>query len=291
MNPFFEKYDTPYDVPPFDKIMASHYLPAFREGMKQHNAEVEKITGNTEKPDFQNTIEALEHSGDLLYRTSIVFFNVKEAHTNDSLNAIAEEVAPLLSQHNDAIYLNEKLFERVKSVFEQKETLSLTPEQVRLVDETHKRFVRGGANLPAEKKEELKKINEQLSLLDLQFDKNLLAETNGFKLVLENKEDLAGLPETVVAAAAADAKSAGMEGKWVFTLQKPSWIPFLTYSSKRELREKLYKAMFNRANNNNENDNKAVIRQYLDLRLKKAKLMGYPNWASFVLDDNMAKKP
>lgn len=291
MNPFYQKYDTPYEVPPFDKIVASHYLPAFREGMKQHNAEVEKITGNTEKPDFQNTIEALERSGDLLYRTSTVFFNVKEANTSDSLNAIAEEIAPLLSQHYDAIFLDEKLFERIKTVYEQKGNLSLTPEQLRLIDETHKRFVRGGANLPSEKKEELKKINEQLSLLDLQFDKNLLAETNGFKLVLENKEDLAGLPEGVVAAAAADAKSAGMEGKWVFTLQKPSWIPFLTYSSKRELREKLYKAMFNRANNNNGNDNKAVIRQYLDLRLKKANLMGYSNWASFVLDDNMAKKP
>ncbi|HNZ68735.1 MAG TPA: M3 family metallopeptidase [Prolixibacteraceae bacterium] len=291
MNPFFEKYDTPYEVPPFDKILNAHYLPAFTEGMTQHAAEIEAIAGNAEAPTFANTIEALDRSGDLLSRVSIVFFNVKEAHTNDSLNAIAEEVAPKLSQHHDAILLNETLFARVKAVYENRDSLTLTPEQMRLVTETYKGFVRGGANLPAEKKEELKKINEQLALLDLKFDKNLLAETNGFKLVLEDKADLAGLPENVVAGAAEEAKAAGMEGKWVFTLQKPSWIPFLTYSDKRELREKLYKAMYNRANNDNENDNKEVIRQYLKLRLQKANLMGYPNWASFVVDDNMAKTP
>ncbi len=259
--------------------------------MTQHAAEIEAIAGNAEAPTFANTIEALDRSGDLLSRVSIVFFNVKEAHTNDSLNAIAEEVAPKLSQHHDAILLNETLFTRVKAVYENRDSLTLTPEQMRLVTETYKGFVRGGANLPAEKKEELKKINEQLALLDLKFDKNLLAETNGFKLVLEDKADLAGLPENVVAGAAEEAKAAGMEGKWVFTLQKPSWIPFLTYSDKRELREKLYKAMYNRANNDNENDNKEVIRQYLKLRLQKANLMGYPNWASFVVDDNMAKTP
>ncbi len=291
MNPFLEKYNTPYEVPPFDKINDAHYLPAFLEGMKQQNAEIDAILHDQDNPTFENTIEALERSGELLSRVSLVFFNVKEAHTSDSINAIAEKVAPQLSQHYDAILLNNKLFERVSAVHEQKANLDLSQEKMRLLTETFKKFVRGGANLDPGSKEELKKINEQLALLDLKFDKNLLAETNGFRLVVEKSEELAGLPENVVAAAANDAKDAGMEGKWVFTLQKPSWIPFLTYSEKRELREKLYKAMFMRGNNGNENDNKTVINQYVNLRLRKANLMGYKNWASFILENNMAKNP
>lgn len=289
MNPFFEKYTTPYEVAPFDKILNAHYLPAFREGMKQQNAEIEAILNNQDPPAFSNTVEALDRSGELLSRVSPVFFNVKEANTNDSLNQIAETIAPELSQHYDAILLNNNLFKKVKAVYDNKDSLGLNPEQMRLLTETYKRFVRGGANVPTERKEELKKINEQLALLDLKFDKNLLAETNGFKMIIENKEDLAGLPENVIAGAADEAKAAGLEGKWVFTLQKPSWIPFLTYSEKRDLREKLYKAMFMRGNNDNENDNKAVINQYINLRLQKANLMGYPDWASFILEDNMAK--
>ena len=208
MNPFFETYTTPFEVPPFDKILNAHYLPAFQEGMKQHDTEIEQIASNQATPDFENTIEALDRSGDLLRRVSTVFFNVKEANTNDSINAIAEEIAPQLSQHNDAIVLNEALFARVKAVYDQKENLQLNTEQARLLEETFKNFVRGGANLPVDKKEELKKVNEQLSLLDLKFDKNLLAETNSFKLVVDNKDDLAGLPENVVGAAAEEAKAA-----------------------------------------------------------------------------------
>ena len=291
MNPFFEKYTTPYEVPPFDKILNAHYLPAFQEGMKQQNAEIETIVTATETPGFANTIEALDRSGELLTEVSSVFFNVKEANTNDSINAIAEEVAPLLSQHGDAIVLNEALFAKVKAVYGQKDSLGLNTEQARLLEETYKNFVRGGANLPSDKKEELKKVNEELSLLELKFDKNLLAETNTYKLVIDKQEDLAGLPENVVAGAAEEAKAAGLEGKWVFTLQKPSWIPFLTYSEKRELREQLYKAMFNRANNGNENDNKAIINQFVNLRLKKANILGYESWSAYVLDDTMAKKP
>jgi len=291
MNPFFETYTAPFEVPPFDKILNAHYLPAFQEGMKQHNSDIEKIAANTATPDFANTIEALDRGGDLLRRVSVVFFNIKEANTNDSINSIAEEVAPLLSQHNDAIVLNESLFAKVKAVHDQKENLQLNPEQARLLDETFKDFVRGGANLPADKKEELKKVNEQLSLLELKFDKNLLAETNSFKLVIDNQDDLAGLPENVIAGAAEQAKADGMEGKWVFTLQKPSWIPFVTYSEKRELREKIYKAMFNRGDNNNENDNKAVINQFVNLRLQKANILGYESWSAYVLDNTMAKKP
>ncbi len=291
MNPFFEVYNTPFEVPPFDQIQNEHYLPAFEEGMKQHSAEIESITTNQEAPTFNNTIEALDASGDLLSRVSLVFFNVKEANTNPEMDKIAEEVAPKLSQHNDAIYLNEVLFNRVKAVYDSREALDLTSEQARLLSETYKSFVRGGANLAADKKEELKKINEQLSLLELKFSQNMLAETNNFQLVLEKEEDLAGLPESVINSAAEEAKNAGQEGKWLFTLHKPSWIPFLTYSEKRDLREKLYKAMYNRSNNNNEFDNKALIGQFVNLRISKAQLMGYKSWAEFVLDDNMAKTP
>ncbi len=289
MNPFFEAYNTPFAVPPFDKIENGHYLPAFKEGINQHTKEIDQIANNNVAPDFANTIEALDKSGDLLARVSTVFFNVKEANTNDSIDKIAEVIAPLLSQHADAINLNEKLFARVKSIEDQKEKLNLDREQSRLLEEIYKRFVRGGANLANDKKEEFKKINTDLSLLELKFGNNMLAETNNFQLVIDKKEDLAGLPESVIAAAADDAKSAKMDGKWVFTLQKPSWIPFLTYSQKRDLREKLYKAMYNRSNNNNEFDNKSVINSIVNLRLRKANLLGFDSWAAYVLDDCMAK--
>ena len=291
MNPFFEVYNTPFEVPPFDKIQNEHYLPAFEEGMKQHSNEIVSITKNSEAPSFSNTIEAFDASGDLLSRVSLVFFNVKEANTNPEMDKIAEEVAPKLSQHYDAIYLNENLFSRVKAVYDNMATFGLNPEQERLLKETYKSFVRGGANLEPDKKEELKKINEQLSLLELKFSQNMLAETNNFQLILDKEEDLAGLPESVINSASEEAKNAGQEGKWLFTLQKPSWIPFLTYSERRDLREKLYKAMYNRSNNNNEFDNKALIGQFVNLRVRKAQLMGFNSWADFVLDDNMAKTP
>ena len=291
MNPFFETYKTPFEVPPFDKIKNAHYLPAFEEGMSQQNEEIEAITSDPEAANFVNTIESLERSGELLDRVAPVFFNVKEANTNDSMNVIAEQVAPLLSQHTDAIILNEALFARVKAVYDMRDNLSLNPEQSRLLSETYKKFIRGGANLTTDKKEELKKVNEKLSLLELKFDKNLLAETNSFKLIVDNEDDLEGLPVNVIAGAAEQAKSDGMEGRWIFTLQKPSWVPFLTYSKKRALREKLYKAMYNRCDNGNEYDNNPVINEFISLRLKKANLLGYESWSAFVLDDCMAKNP
>ena len=289
MNPFYETYSVPYGVPPFDKIENRHYLPAFKEGIAQHNRDIEQIVNNSATPDFTNTIVALDKSGDLLSRVSTVFFNVKEANTNDSIDQIAEVVAPLISQHTDEVYLNEKLFAKVKIVEGQANKLNLDREQNRLLEEIYKRFVRGGANLAAAKKEEFKKINSELSLLELKFGNNMLAETNNFKLVIDKKDDLAGLPESVVAGAANDAKANKMDGKWVFTLQKPSWIPFLTYSEKRELREKLYKAMYNRSNNNNESDNKSIISKIVNLRLQKANMLGFETWAAYVLDDCMAK--
>ncbi|HZK94948.1 MAG TPA: M3 family metallopeptidase [Prolixibacteraceae bacterium] len=291
MNPFFEAYNTPFEVPPFDKIQNRHYLPAFEEGIKQHDAEIKIITDSDKAPDFANTIEALDSSGSLLKRVSMVFFNLKEAVTTDSMQEIARTVSPLLSQHNDAVNLNEKLFARVKAVNDQKSSLNLNLEQSRLLEETYKSFVRGGANLPADKKEQLKKVNEELSLLELKFGDNMLAETNAFKLVIDKKKDLTGLPESAIAGAADDAKTEKMEGKWVFTLQKPSWIPFVTYAENRGLREKIYKAMYNRGNNGNANDNKAVISKIVNLRLQKANIMGFDSWSAFTLDDNMAKTP
>lgn len=291
MNPFYEKYSTPFAVPPFDKILNKHYLSAFKEGIAQHNAEIEKIVSNSGAPDFANTIVALDKAGELLGRVSYVFYNVKEANTNDSIDQIAEVVAPLISQHTDEIYLNDKLFARVKTVENQKGSLSLNREQTRLLEEIYKRFVRGGANLAADRKEEFKKINSELALLELKFGNNMLAETNNFKMVIDNKEDLAGLPESVVAAAADEAKADKMDGKWIFTLQKPSWIPFVTYAQKRDLREKLYKAMYNRSNNNNEFDNKSLINKIVNLRLQKANILGFESWAAYVLDDCMAKNP
>jgi len=291
MNPFFEAYNTPFEVPPFDKIQNRHYLPAFEEGIKQHNAEIKIITDSEKAPDFANTIEALDYSGSLLKRVNMVFFNLKEAVTTDSLQDIARTVLPLLSQHKDAVNLNEKLFARVKAVNDQKSSLNLNLEQSRLLEETYKRFVRGGANLAADKKEQLKKVNEELSLLELKFGDNMLAETNAFKLVIDKKEDLAGLPESAIAGAADDAKAEKMEGKWVFTLQKPSWIPFVTYAENRGLREKIYKAMYNRGNNGNASDNKAVISKIVNLRLQKGNIMGFDSWSAFTLDDNMAKTP
>jgi len=291
MNPFFKAYNTPFDVPPFDRILNTHFLPAFEEGIKQHNVEIQCIEETNSAPDFANTIEALDYSGSFLKRVNRVFSNLKEAVTNDSIQEIARKVAPMLTQHEDAINLNGKLFGRVKTVYDKKSSLSLNLEQTRLLDETYKRFVRGGANLPAEKKILLKKINEELSLLDLKFGDNMLAETNAFILEIDKKEDLAGLPESVIAGAAGEAKSRKMDGRWIFTLQKPSWIPFVTYAENRSLREKIYKAMYNRGNNSNANDNKAVINKMVNLRLQKANLMGFDSWSAFVLDNCMAKTP
>ena len=291
MNPFYETYSAPFGVPPFDKIENKHYLPAFKEGISQHNKDIDQIVNNAATPDFTNTIEALDKSGELLVRVTTVFSNIKDANTNDSIDKIAEVAAPLLSQHADAVNLNEKLFARVQAVENQKDKLNLNREQSRLLEEIYKRFVRGGANLAADKKEQFQKINTELALLELKFDKNMLAETNGYKMVVDKKEDLTGLPASVITAAAEEAKEAKMNGKWIFTLQKPSWIPFLTYSEKRDLREKLYKAMYNRCNNNNEFDNKSVINKIVNLRLQKANLLGFESWAAYVLDDCMAKNP
>lgn len=290
-NPFFEAYDPPFQVPPFDRIKNNHYLPAFREGIKQHEAEISAIAGSRETPTFANTIEAIEKSGQLLNNVSYVFFNLREANSNDSLTTVAEEILPELTSHTDALYLNEQMFKRVKEVYDQKASGNLTTEQDRVLDKYYRRFVRGGANLSPEDKEKFKKINNELAMLSLKFGDNQLKETNNYQLVIDNTQDLSGLPEGVVAAAAETAKENGMEGKWVFTLHNPSIIPFLQYADNRSLREQIYKAYINRGSQENDNNNWSNISKIVSLRVQKANLLGYPDYASYVLDENMAKTP
>lgn len=288
-NPFLTEYATPFQVPPFDQIKNEHYLPAFEAGMKEQLAEVEAIIGNAETPTFQNTILPFDKSGETLDRVSNVFFNLNECLTNDEMVKIAETVLPLLSKHSDSIMMNPKLFERIDYVYQHRNEMGLDDQQIRVVEKYEQDFVRNGAALPADKQEELSKINEQLSTLSLQFGNNLLKENAGYKLVIENEADLAGLPQTSIDAAAEQAKNDGMEGKWVFTLSKPSLIPFLQFSERRDLREQMYKAYYNRGDNNNANDNKQLINEMVKLRVQKAKLFGYDNYADYVLAVNMAQ--
>lgn len=290
-NPFLQDFDTPHGVPPFQLIQNRHYFPAFKEGIRQQEEEIAAIVSNPEAPTFANTVEALEKSGQLLDKVSAVFFNLKEAHTNDSMQMIAEEVTPLLSEHSDNINLNQKLFERIKSVYDNQKKENLTTEQRLVLDKYYKGFVRGGANLAAEEQEKLKKINGELSMLALKYGNNLLKETNNYQLVIEDEQDLSGLPAGVVSSAAEAAQEAGMAGKWVFTLHNPNIMPFLQYADNRKLREDIYKAYINRGNRGNEYDNKAVISQIIALRVEKARLLGFPDYASYVLDENMAKNP
>ena len=290
-NPFLKDFDTPFGVPPFHLIQNKHYLPAFDEGMRQQNAEIEAILNNPEVPTFANTIEALEKSGQLLNKVSGVFINLQAANTSDSLQIVAETVTPLLTSHKDAINLNEKLFERVKTIYNNKENENLTTEQKQVLDKYYQGFIRGGANLSPEDKEKFKKINNELSVLTLKFGSNLLKETNNYHLLIENEKDLAGLPEGVIAAAAETAKANGQAGKWMFTLHNPSIMPFLQYADNRDLREQIYRAYTQRGNNDNEYDNKEIISKIVALRLQKANLLGFPDYASYVLDENMAKNP
>lgn len=289
MNPFFEPYNTPFEVPPFDKIKNEHFAPALREGIKQQQAEIDAIVQNSDEPTFENTIEVMERSGDLLARTSTVFYNLNSANTNDEIQAIAREMAPELSKHSDNINLNEKLFERVKAIWDQKDGLGLNEEQHKLLEKRYKAFVRNGANLSETDKEKLREINSKLSTLGLQFGQNLLAETNNFQLVIDNESDLSGLPSSLRSTAAEDAKAADMEGKWLFTLQNPSVMPFLQYADNRELRKKIWEAYKNRADQGNEYDNKKILIDIANLRREKANLLGFDTHADYVLEETMAK--
>jgi peptidyl-dipeptidase Dcp len=290
-NPFFTDYDTSFKVPPFDQIQEEHYLPAYLEGMSRQQQEIEAIVQASEPPTFENTIEALERSGALLTKVSDVFDNMTSAHTNDELQRLDKEIAPLLSAHFDDILMNSKLFERVEAVNAEKDDLDLTGEQKMLLEEYRKDFVRGGAKLAEAEKAELRKINEELAVLSIRFGENILKEDNAFELVIETEGDLSGLPEAAIAGAAATAEDRGHKGKWVFTLHKPSMIPFLQYSEKRDFRERIFKAYINRGNNNNELDNKEVLAKMASLRAVRAGLLGYETHAHYILEENMAKNP
>ena len=290
-NPFFTEYTTPFGVPPFDKIDTTHYIPAFEEGMIQHNLEIDSIINSKEEPTFENTILKYDKSGRLLTKVGNVFFNLLSALTNDRMQDIAMEISPKLSEHRDAIMMNEKLFARIKAIYEKRNDSKLDSQQIRVVEKYYKDFVRNGANLSKEKQDSLKSINSKLSKLELQFGQNLLAETKDFKLIVDKKEDLEGLPQASIDDAAEAAKEAGKEGKWLFTLDKPSLIPFLQYAKNRELREKIYRGYFMRGDNDNKNDNKKIIDEIVNLRIEKAKLLGYTNFAQYVIEQNMAKTP
>lgn len=290
-NPFMAEYNTPFQVPPFEKIKLEHYKPAFMQGMAEQKKEIEAIINNPQPADFENTIAALDQSGQLLNKVGRVFWGLNSANTNDALQTLSKELSPLLSQHGDDINLNAKLFARIKSVYQNQAKFNLNKEQKKLLEETYKGFVRGGANLSPESQAKLRQLNSEISMLELTFGQNMLKETNAYQLVVDNKKELTGLPQNLIHNAAEVAKESGKDGKWIFTLHNPSVMPFLQYADNRGLREKMFKAYTNRGNNNNAYDNKDVVRRLVKARLAKAQLMGYPDYASFVLEDRMSKEP
>jgi peptidyl-dipeptidase Dcp len=288
-NPLLDQPATPFGVPAFNQVKLEHYMPAFEEAIRVNKAEVQAIIDNTDEPTFENTIVALDRSGLLLDRVIGVFFNVLEADGNDDMDAIAEKVSPMLSELSSSIILNDALFERVKAVYDQRESLDLTPEQLRLLTETYKGFADNGANLPAEQKERLKAINEELGLLSLQFGRNVVAETNSCQRFITNGDELKGLPESAKVAAAEEAAAAGHPGEWLFTPKRTSFTPVLQYCENRELRKQLLMDYTTRANHDNDNDNKSVILREMQLRIERAKLFGFDNPADYILQDCMAK--
>ena len=292
-NPFLSEFETPYGTPDFDRIKVEHYEPAFLKGIEQQNGEIKAIVENPEEPSFENTIVALDNSGEILARVSGVFFALTEADTNDEMMALEAKIAPMLSEHSDNIFLNQELYKRVAAVHAQEEAgkIQLTTEQHYLLDKYYKEFIRSGAGLDAQKQERLREINKQLSTLTIEFGNHVLADNNDYLLVVDKKEDLAGLPDAVIAGAAQEAKAHGKDGKWVFTLQESSRTPLLQYAQNRELRKNIYQAYTSLGNRGNANDNKEVLKKVLALRLEKAQLMGFNNFAEYQLADNMAKNP
>ncbi len=278
----------PYGTVPFDKIKTEHYEPAIREGIRQQAAEIDAIVNNPEVPTFANTILAYEKSGELLDRVTTVFGNLRSAETNDDLQTLAQEMMPLLSEHSNNISLNEELFKRVKAVYNQKEQLNLTPEQTKLLENIYDGFIRRGANLQGEAKKQYRQLTKELSSLTLQFSENNLKEINNYQLVLTDKAQLAGLPESAIEAAAETAKEKGVEG-WVFTLQAPSYIPFMTYADNRDLRHELYMAYNTKCTHNNEYNNIDIVKKLVNTRMAIAQLLGYENFAQYTLKKRMAE--
>ena len=290
-NPFLGKYTTPFGIPPFEQIKVEHYKPAFIKGMEEHKKEIDAIVNNKKTATFENTIAALDRCGELLNKVASVFYGQNSACTSDEMQAVSREISPLLSQHSDDITMNAALFKRVKYVYDHQSEEKLDKEQKKLLEETYKSFVRSGANLSADKQEQLRKLNQEISMLQLTFGQNMLAETNAFQLIIDNKDDLAGLPQNLIASAAEVAKERGLDGKWVFTLHNPSVMPFLQYSDRRELRERMYKGYISRGCQGGKNDSREVVKKLVKARLEKARLMGYEDYASMALDNRMAKTP
>lgn len=290
INPLLQAYDTPFDVPPFDRIAHTHYLPAFEAAMEEHTKNIAKITRQQQLPSFSNTIEALENSGQLLRNVSTVFFNLTSANTSPQLEEITRQIAPVLAKHADDIYLNSELFNRIKALYETQEALDLTGEQRKLLEKVYKDFVRSGANLDAAAQDRLREINKSISLLTVRFGQHLLAETNQYELLITDPKDLTGLPASLIEAAALSAKEAGREG-WRFTLHNASVMPFLQYADQRHLRKEIYTAYINRCNHDDDRDNKAIVAELVALRAEKAALLGYASHAHLILEENMAKTP
>src|SRR5436190_18220538 len=290
-NPFLSESSLPFHAPPFDKIKDDDYAPAIETGMKDQLAEIDAIANNRAAPTFANTVEAMERSGALLTRVTKVFFNLTTANTSDNLQKIKAEAAPKLAAHSDAIFLNPKLFARVKAIYDQRDSLKLDPESLYLVDRYYKTFVRAGALLSEADKETLRGLNQEEARLTTRFEDDVLAETNSGALVIDNKSDLEGLPESDIAAAAERAKERKLDGKWVIALQNTTQQPALTYLKNRAVRERLFNASVTRGNDGGKNDTKAIVTRLVQLRPQRAKLLGYPDHATFILDDQMAKTP
>ena len=290
-NPFYAEWKTPFGVPPFDQIRNEHYLPAIDSGIALARLQIAEITANAEAPTFANTVAQYDRAGELMSKVAYVFYSQTSANTNDTLEALQMEIAPKMSAFSDEVLLNAELFSRIKVVWENRSAEELNDEELFLLENMYKSFVRNGALLGPEDQEILKKLNQELSLLTVRFSQNVLEETNSFRLVIDDEADLKGLPESVIAGAADEAKSAGMEGKWVFTTRKPSMIPFLQYADNRDMRKKLYDAYLNRGNNGNENDNNKILADIVRIRAERAKLLGYRTHADIVLETRMAKTP
>lgn len=290
-NILLKDFNTPYGVPPFDLIKISDYQPAYDVAIAEKKAEIESIINNPEEPTFKNTIEAIEFSGSKLEKVENVFENLLSCNTNDEMEDLAQVITPQVTSLYDGVLMNDSLFQRVKFVYDNCDQSKLSQEEKMLLKETYKSFVRGGANLNNEDKERLKEINVELGTLSLNFGSNVLKETNKAIVVVDNNADLAGLPDAVIEAAAKTAKDKNMEGKWVFTVQKSSMIPLLTYAENRNLREQILKAYISRGDHNDSLDNKENVKKMVNLRLEKAKLMGYTSYAAYILEDNMAKTP
>lgn len=287
-NPFLHTYHTPHQTTPFNLIQLSDYEPAIREGMRIEDEEIKAITDNPEPPTFNNTVLALERAGQLLDRVTTVLFNLMSAETCDEMEAIAEKMMPELSEHSNNISLNEKLFERIKCVYTQRESLNLTPEERRLLEKTYDGFIRNGANLSDADKETFRKLSMELSTLTLRFSQNHLKETNKYELVLTSEAELEGLPESIIEAAAHTAKEKGKEG-WIITLQAPSYVPFMKYSSNRNLRKELYMAYNTQCTHRDELDNTDIVKQLVNLRMELAQLLGFTDYADYVLRKRMAE--